>query len=89
MNAMKISIDSIGRILLPESLRRRFGLRPNRKIEIVEQPNGILPRVADHKPSVNYWRGLLIHQGRAKADANWDVTLKVTREERLQQTLKA
>jgi len=75
--------------VVPKELRQRFGLRPNTELEIVEQPNGLLLRLPEQKPSLIEVHGLLVHQGRADDTADWDLALENVREERLQETIRA
>ncbi len=86
---MKLTIDKSGRIVVPKRLRERLGLRPNSELEIVEQPNGMLLRAAEEKPSLIEVGGLLVHQGSAEPGANWDRVLQDVREERAQTILKS
>jgi AbrB family looped-hinge helix DNA binding protein len=85
---MTVTIDKAGRIVVPKELRQRFALRPNTELEIVEHPDGVLLRVPEQKPSLVQVHGLLVHQGRAEAGADWDLALEHVREERLQDTLR-
>lgn len=89
INGMKLTIDKSGRIVVPKRLRERLGLRPNSELEIVEQPNGMLLRAAEEKPSLIEVGGLLVHQGSAEPGANWDRVLQDVREERAQTILKS
>ena len=85
---MTVTIDKAGRIVVPKELRRRFALRPNTELEIVEHPDGVLLRVPEQKPSLARVHGLLVHQGRAEDGADWDLTLENIREERLQKIIR-
>jgi len=88
VNGMNVTIDKAGRIVVPKELRQRFALRPNTELEIVEQPDGVLLRVPEQKPSLSHVHGLLVHQGRAEEDADWDLALENVREEQLQKTIR-
>ncbi|MBI3368684.1 MAG: AbrB/MazE/SpoVT family DNA-binding domain-containing protein [Burkholderiales bacterium] len=39
-------VSSKGQIVLPAEIRRRLGLGPGAKLEVLEEPNGIKLRVA-------------------------------------------
>jgi AbrB family looped-hinge helix DNA binding protein len=88
LNNMTVTIDKAGRIVVPKELRQRLALRPNMELEIVEHPDGVLLRVPEQAPSLGYVHGLLVHRGRAEDGADWDLTLRSIREERLQETLR-
>ncbi len=88
LHAMKVTIDKVGRIVVPKETRQRLGLSPNTELEIVDHPNGLLLRVLDAQPSLIKLNGLLVHQGRAEDGADLDRVLESVREERLQDTLR-
>lgn len=83
-NAMTLKLDKSGRIVVPKPLRDRLGLKPDTELEVIEQPGGMLLRVAPQRPSMVNVDGLWVHQGTVRDDANWDHVLEDAREERLQ-----
>jgi AbrB family looped-hinge helix DNA binding protein len=89
INGMTITIDKVGRIVVPKELRQRFGLRPNTELEIVDHPNGILLRPLESKPSLVNINGLLVHQGRLEEGADLDRLLESVREERARDILRS
>jgi AbrB family looped-hinge helix DNA binding protein len=89
INGMTITIDKVGRIVVPKELRQRFGLRPNTELEIVDHPNGILLRPLESKPSLVNINGLLVHQGRLEEGADLDRLLESVREERTRDLLRS
>jgi AbrB family looped-hinge helix DNA binding protein len=86
---MRTSIDKQGRIVVPRTLRERFGFRPDTELEVVEQPEGVLLKRVEQRPSMVKVDGLWVHQGGAKPGANWDRLLEGVREERIESVLKA
>jgi len=81
---MTIRIDKSGRIVLPRVLRERFGLTPDRELEIVEQPDGVLIRRREDVPAMVKVDGLWVHQGTPDPGAKWDRVIDDVREERAQ-----
>jgi AbrB family looped-hinge helix DNA binding protein len=79
---MSLRIDKSGRIVLPKNLRERFGLTPDREVELVEQPDGVLIRQREHVPAMVKIDGLWVHQGTPLDRAQWDHVLDDAREER-------
>lgn len=59
-----LTIDSAGRIVVPQGIRKRFGLNPGSRLELdVSGGNAITLRPADEKPSLNMEDGLYVHEG--------------------------
>ena len=85
---MEIRIDKSGRIVVPKPLRERLGLKPNTRLEAIEQPGGMLLRPVEQRPSMTRIDGLWVHLGRAEPGARWDV-LEDVRAGRLDSVLKA
>jgi AbrB family looped-hinge helix DNA binding protein len=86
---MELKIDKAGRIVLPKTLRERLGFRPDTELEAIEQPDGLLLKRVEQRPSMVKVDGLWVHQGSAKPGTNWDRILEGVREERLESVLKA
>lgn len=89
INGMKLKIDKAGRIVVPKPLRERLGFMPDMDLEAVEQPDGVLLKRAQQRPSMVKVDGLWVHQGRAEPGANWERILEDVREERIASVLKA
>jgi len=81
---MTIRMDKSGRIVLPKVIRERFGLIPDRELDIVEQPDGVLIRRREEIPAMVKIDGLWVHQGTPDAGAQWDRVIDEVREERAQ-----
>jgi AbrB family looped-hinge helix DNA binding protein len=88
LNGMVITIDKAGRIVVPKELRQRFGLRANTALEIIDQPDGLLLRVPESRPSLTKVNGLLVHHGRVEDGADLDRVVEDVREERLQNIIR-
>ena len=86
---MDLRIDKAGRIVVPKPLRERLGFKPDTELEAVEQPEGVLLKRREQRPSMVKIDGLWVHQGSAEAGANWERILQDVREERIESVLKA
>jgi bifunctional DNA-binding transcriptional regulator/antitoxin component of YhaV-PrlF toxin-antitoxin module len=86
---MKLRMDKSGRVVFPKPLRRRLGLAFDIEFEAVEQPGGVLLRVATEQPSMIKIDGLWVHCGAADPGANWERALDEIRDERIQAVLKS
>ena len=73
---MSVTIDKLGRIVVPKPLRDRLGLVPGSELEVVEEPDGFSLRVASRGPSMVKAEGLWVHQGTLEAGANLNVLLE-------------
>ena len=89
VNGMELRIDKAGRIVVPKPLRERLGFKPNTELEAIEQPDGVLLKRVEQRPSMVKVNGLWVHQGSAEPGANWERILENVREERIQSVLKA
>lgn len=89
INGMELRIDKSGRIVVPKFLRERLGFKPDTELEAIEQPEGVLLKRVDQRPSMIKIDGLWVHQGRAEPGANWDRILDDVRDERIDSVLKA
>jgi AbrB family looped-hinge helix DNA binding protein len=87
-NGMKLRIDKAGRIVVPKPLRERLGFKPDTKLETIEQPEGVLLKRVEQRPSMVKVDGLWVHQGSAEPGANWERILEDVREERIESVLK-
>jgi AbrB family looped-hinge helix DNA binding protein len=85
---MEVKIDKAGRIVVPKPLRERLGFKPDTEIEALEQPEGVLLKRIEQRPSMVKVDGLWVHQGRAEPVANWERILEDVREERIESALK-
>jgi bifunctional DNA-binding transcriptional regulator/antitoxin component of YhaV-PrlF toxin-antitoxin module len=67
-------------------IRERFGLTPDRDLDLIEQSNGVLIRPREEVPSMIKIDGLWVHQGKPEAGAQWDRVIDDVREERAHST---
>ena len=88
VNGMKLKIDKAGRIVVPKPLRERLGFTPDTELEAIEQPEGVLLKRVDQRPSMVKVDGLWVHQGSAEPGANWERILEDVREERIDSVLQ-
>ena len=89
VNGMELRIDKSGRIVVPKPLRERLGFRPDTELEAIEQPEGVLLKRVEQRPSMIKVDGLWVHQGIAEPGASWERILENVREERIESVLKA
>ena len=89
VNGMELRIDKSGRIVVPKPLRERLGFKPDIELEAIEQPDGVLLKRVEQRPSMIKVDGLWVHQGIPQQGANWERTLADVREERIESVLKA
>jgi AbrB family looped-hinge helix DNA binding protein len=89
VSGMEIKIDKAGRIVVPKPLRERLGFRANTELEAIEQPEGVLLKRIERRPSMAKVDGLWVHQGTAEPGGNWERILEDVREERIESILKA
>ena len=88
-NGMELRIDKAGRIVVPKPLRERLGFKPDTELVAIEQPEGVLLKRVEQRPSMVKVDGLWVHRGSAEPGANWDRILEDVREERIESVLKA
>ena len=88
-NGMELRIDKSGRIVVPKPLRERLGFKPDTELEAIEQPEGVLLKRVEQRPSMIKVDGLWVHQGIAEPGASWERILEEVREERIESVLKA
>ena len=89
LNGMEVRIDKAGRIVVPKPLRDRLGFRPDTELEAIEQPDGVLLKLVQQRPSMVKIDGLWVHRGSPEPGANWERILEDVREERIGAISKA
>jgi len=86
---MELRIDKSGRIVVPKHLRDRLGFKPDTELEAIEQPEGVLLKRAEQRPSMVRLKGLWVRKGIPEPGANWERVLENVRQERTESLLKA
>jgi AbrB family looped-hinge helix DNA binding protein len=89
IDGMELRIDKAGRIVVPKALRERLGFKPDMELEVIEQPDGVLLKRLEQRPSMVKIDGMWVHQGSAEPGANWERILEGVREERIESVRKA
>ena len=88
LNSMQIRIDKAGRIVVPKLLRERLGFKPDTELEAIEQPDGVLLKRVEQRPSMIKVDGLWVHKGVAPKGFDWDRAVADAREERIRDLTK-
>jgi AbrB family looped-hinge helix DNA binding protein len=83
--AMKLRIDSAGRIVLPKPVRDRFRLTAGAVLELEERPEALVLRPVEQSPAIVRRDGLLVYTGEVPAGFRWDSMLDDDREKRIQE----
>jgi len=89
INGVRLKIDKAGRIVVSKPLRGWPGFKPDTKLEAIEQPEGVLLKRVEQRPSMVKIDGLWVHQGSAELRANRERIFEDVREERMESVLKA
>lgn len=63
-----LKVDSAGRVVLPQPVRKRFHLTPGSLLELEVEPDGIRLRPRTPAPSLREEDGLLLHEGEPTGD---------------------
>ena len=64
----ELTIDAVGRIVLPQALRRQFRLAGGSVVTVEVQPEAILLRPRVRHATLTQEHGLLVHEGTAEGD---------------------
>ena len=79
---MTITIDKLGRIVIPKKIRDRFNLVPGSEMELEPLDDGVRLRVMGGEPALTVKRGILVHHSAEKADVNVVAFMQKEREAR-------
>lgn len=82
---MHVKVDQAGRIVIPKSLRDRFGLRKDSELEIKESKEGIVLKPAEESGLCRDENGWLVFRGRPTRPIDWDKLIEEDREERMRE----
>jgi AbrB family transcriptional regulator (stage V sporulation protein T) len=69
---MQITLDRMGRIVVPKAIRDRFALKPGDDMEIIIEPDGIHLRPATPASSLAEESGILVCSSEVPQSA-WDI----------------
>jgi AbrB family looped-hinge helix DNA binding protein len=83
MNGMKVTIDRVGRIIVPKPLRDRLRLLEGSTLEIEENASSFLLRPVTQNPVIVPRDGLLVYVGEVPRSVRQDKLVEDVREERL------
>ena len=70
-----ITIDSAGRLVLPQQVRRQFHLVAGDRLDLEIVPDGIFLRAHSRQADLVEENGLLVHEGEAVGDLAQTVEL--------------
>ena len=79
---MTITIDKLGRVVIPKKIRDRFHLVAGSEMELEPLADGGRLRVFAGEPALGLKRGILVHHGSGKADTNVVAFIQKEREAR-------
>ena len=79
---MIVTIDSAGRLLVPEPLREQFNLTPGCELEIEADVDGITLRRADAEPALVRKEGILVHRGTSRTELDVGAFVRAERNAR-------
>lgn len=82
---MKLTLDKLGRVVLPKPLRTRYGLRPGTELDVVEEEQEFVLRPARSSPTLVKDRGIWVHQGVPAGELDMAQAVRDDREERLKE----
>ncbi|PYX95685.1 MAG: AbrB/MazE/SpoVT family DNA-binding domain-containing protein [Acidobacteria bacterium] len=77
---MNVRVDKAGRIVLPKPLRDRLGLKAGSSLELSENSDGLLLRLAVSRSSLVKRNGRWVYTGKAPRDINWERLVEEDRE---------
>jgi len=63
-----LKIDKAGRVILPQPVRDRLGLREGSDLEVEETPEGVILKSVETRPSTIKKQGLWVHTGKVCFD---------------------
>ncbi len=80
---MTLKMDKAGRVILPEPIRDRLGLREGSVLEIQETPEGVMLKPVELRPSMVKKQGLWVHTGTAQSGFDVMKAIRDDRDERI------
>lgn len=83
INAMKVSIDKAGRIVVPKAIRERYGFHAGTDVELEETGHGIVLNPAESEPALVRQEGILVYTGKIAPGVDHTRLVEDDREERM------
>jgi bifunctional DNA-binding transcriptional regulator/antitoxin component of YhaV-PrlF toxin-antitoxin module len=83
--AMKTTIDSTGRIQLPEDLQSRLGVKPGDEIVLEERAGEWIIKAAQGESGLSWEGNVLVHRGSMATAATIEELIDEAREDRFGQ----
>lgn len=80
---MTVTIDDAGRIVVPETVRERLGLRPGTCLELLESPEGLTLKPTAEQARLVRKGALLVYAGPIEAGQNLINAVQEDRESRI------
>lgn len=79
---MTVTIDRLGRIVVPKAVRTRYHLSPGTDLELEVDATGFHLRPAQDQPTLVEKDGLLIHHGTGTVDLDITALIDADRDHR-------
>lgn len=85
---LQITIDHFGRVVIPQEVRHRLGLRPGTRLEVAhETGDSIVLKAVAPKPYLKRINGVLVIAGTGKLNFDIVKAIKKDREDRIKHIL--
>jgi AbrB family looped-hinge helix DNA binding protein len=85
LNGMRVTIDKAGRIVVPKTVRERFGLHAGAEVEIEETGSGIVLSPVESEPALVRQDGMLVYTGKIPPGIDHTKLVENDREERIRE----
>jgi AbrB family looped-hinge helix DNA binding protein len=83
INAMRVSIDKAGRIVVPKAIRERYGLHSGVDLELEETGRGIMLNPVESEPTLVRQDGILVYTGKIAPGVDHTRLVEYDREDRM------
>ncbi len=80
---MTVTIDKVGRVVVPKPVRDRLGLQAGLELELTEVRDGLLLKPNAREPSLIEIEGVWVHQGEPQGQVDATALIKQEREDRI------
>lgn len=85
---MHVTIDKLGRVVLPKRIRDRFHLVPGTRLELEVEGEGIRLLAANQAATLVKKGGILVHHGSGQVDLPLSAFINRERENRALETIQ-